>query len=375
MALIYNLLSALADPDCIVFSSLNNFLFASSHPIKEIGMFSCIETDSDSDEDGGAAARYTSGTNIGHMLPAPELVDDHASSVHSIAISHFGDIISGGCGEIYINRYGEFEETSDIKGIICGFEPIYALAVIYGVEPKFISAHGDGLLRTWNLLSRTPLLSTKAHSGPILGLSVLQGAEPVIITGGVDRFVKFHDPDLNLLAQLPEQGDSVTALDACWQGEGSVIVTGLGDGSMTMWMFSPPETFMKIRDILRCDVAIRAVTMSSALFAVGKYDGGIDIRHIRTGELKFSLEGHLDVVRSLVIQETSDTCILVSGSWDGTVCIWDLNAGMRVQVLRGHTDDVTAVAISGGAVPFVVSGSKDWSVRVWDISNVKGAKA
>jgi WD40 repeat protein len=77
-------------------------------------------------------------------------------------------------------------------------------------------------------------------------------------------------------------------------------------------------------------------------------------------------------VRSLTIQETGSECLLVSGSWDSTVCLWDLQSGVRLQVLRGHTDDVTAVAISGGRTPFVVSGSKDWSVRVWDISNIRG---
>lgn len=311
-------------------------------------------------------------TNTGRKLPAAEIVDDHASCVHSITTSHFGDIISGGCGEIYINRYGEFEETSDVKGILCGFEPIYALAVIYGVEPKFVSTHGDGLLRSWNLLSRTPLSCISAHSGPVLGLTVLQGAEPVIITGGVDGSVKFYDPNLSLLSELPEQPDAVLSLDAGRQGESSVLITGRADGAISMWMYSPPATHMKIRDISPANCPIRSISVSSALFAVGKYDGGIDIRHIRTGELKFSLEGHLDVVRSLSIQETAAGCLLVSGSWDSTVCVWDLETGLRKQVLRGHTDDVTAVAMSGGRTPFIVSGSKDWSVRVWDISNVVG---
>jgi WD40 repeat protein len=240
-------------------------------------LFACIESDSDSDEDGGHTARYSSGTNIGHMLPAPEIVDDHASCVHSLALTHFGDIISGGCGEIYINRFGEFEETSDVKGILCGFEPIYALAVVYGVDPLFISTHGDGLVRSWNLLSRTPLSCISAHSGPILGLTVLQGAEPVIITGGRDRFVHFYDTNLNLLSELPEQADAVLCLDANMQGESSVLITGAADGAVIMWMYSAPSTHMKIRDISKADCPIRAIAMSSELFAVGKYDGKFNV--------------------------------------------------------------------------------------------------
>lgn len=332
-------------------------------------MFSCVVDESDSDDDFGHTSRNIAATNIGYILPAPELIDDHASSVHSIAISHFGDIITGGCGEIYINRYGEFEETSNIKGILCGFEAVYSLVVLYGVEPKFISAHGDGLLRAWNLLSRTPLQSVRGHDGSAIGLVALQGAEPVIISCGVDCLVKFWDPELNNLTQLPPESDSVLSIAASWQGESSVVISGMSDGNIGMWMYSPPETFMNIRHLNVSQNSVRALATTSSIFAVGRYDGTIEVRSIRTGDLKFALEGHLDVVRSLDIYDGKFP-MLASGSWDGTVCLWNLETGDRIQVLRGHTDDVTAVAVALGSRPFVVSGSKDWSVRVWDISNI-----
>jgi WD40 repeat protein len=55
---------------------------------------------------------------------------------------------------------------------------------------------------------------------------------------------------------------------------------------------------------------------------------------------------------------------VVSGSWDNTLRVWDLDSGEQLQVLEGHTGTVFAVA----ALPNgqVVSGSGDGTVRVWD---------
>ena len=55
---------------------------------------------------------------------------------------------------------------------------------------------------------------------------------------------------------------------------------------------------------------------------------------------------------------------VVSGSRDGTVRVWDLDAGTS-RVLEGHQSYVTAVAALGDGR--VVSGSRDRTVRVWDL--------
>jgi len=63
--------------------------------------------------------------------------------------------------------------------------------------------------------------------------------------------------------------------------------------------------------------------------------------------------------------------ILVSGSKDNTVCLWDWEEMLPygpLPTLRGHTSIITCLLGMGGVL---ASGSKDCTVRVWDIKNGK----
>ena len=62
--------------------------------------------------------------------------------------------------------------------------------------------------------------------------------------------------------------------------------------------------------------------------------------------------------------------LIVSGSDDKSVRVWDASTGAALQQLNGHTDYVFSVAFSHDSI-HIVSGSSDKSVRVWEIS--KGA--
>ena len=55
----------------------------------------------------------------------------------------------------------------------------------------------------------------------------------------------------------------------------------------------------------------------------------------------------------------------VSGGWDGTVRVWDLEAGAAAHTLTGHEGRVLAVAVSADG-RLAVTGGDDGAVRVWD---------
>ncbi len=70
---------------------------------------------------------------------------------------------------------------------------------------------------------------------------------------------------------------------------------------------------------------------------------------------------HTDTISS--VAWSPDAFRLASGSYDGTVCIWDPKTGQLQQIFRGHDCGVSAVDWSSNGL---VSGFYDGTVDIWD---------
>ena len=79
-----------------------------------------------------------------------------------------------------------------------------------------------------------------------------------------------------------------------------------------------------------------------------------------------TLDGHTGSVNSIDFSPKGD--LLVTGSNDNTVRIWDIESGSLLSTLEGHTDNVTSVIFSKGD-DLVFSGSLDGSVKIWTTEN------
>ncbi|MCO5608005.1 hypothetical protein L7F22_062208 [Adiantum nelumboides] len=112
--------------------------------------------------------------------------------------------------------------------------------------------------------------------------------------------------------------------------------------------------------------------------ATGSYDTFIRI-WAADGSVVQSLAGHGDAISSLEasIPTAEENCVLISGSKDHTVRMWELSLTSSqeatnpaiilerpVKVLKGHTSSVQCVA-SNGSGTAVCSGSWDCSIKVW----------
>ena len=82
------------------------------------------------------------------------------------------------------------------------------------------------------------------------------------------------------------------------------------------------------------------------------------------GHLLRSLEGHSNSVHAVVV--TPDGCQIISGSYDNTIKVWDLEGGHLLRSLEGHTQSVNAVAVTPDGRQ-IVSGSNDNTIKVWDL--------
>jgi WD40 repeat protein len=82
-------------------------------------------------------------------------------------------------------------------------------------------------------------------------------------------------------------------------------------------------------------------------------------------QCKFVLHGHSSTIRCLKVLDGRP--IAVSGSRDSSLRVWDIERGMQKHVLVGHTSSVRAIEVHGNRA---VSGSYDTTCRLWDVDSV-----
>ena len=56
--------------------------------------------------------------------------------------------------------------------------------------------------------------------------------------------------------------------------------------------------------------------------------------------------------------------MLVSGSWNETLKIWDLKTYQEIRTLSGHEGGIKSVAVSADT-KHIISGGEDMIVRLW----------
>jgi WD40 repeat protein len=119
------------------------------------------------------------------------------------------------------------------------------------------------------------------------------------------------------------------------------------------------------------DVNSMAFSPDGSMLATGSYDGTIYVWDQVTGNILRSLKGHTDMIQDLAF--SPDSHQLVSGCFDGSVILWDTNSGIKMRSFDGHTDSVDGVAFSpDGAM--IATGSMDNSVILWDAATGKQVK-
>jgi len=113
---------------------------------------------------------------------------------------------------------------------------------------------------------------------------------------------------------------------------------------------------------------LEATTEEPDLLLSASRDNSIIVWTLTREEGKYGvarrrLTGHAHYVQDVAI--SSDGQFALSGSWDGTLRLWDLNTGNTTRRFVGHTKDVLSVAFSADNRQ-IVSGSRDKTINLWN---------
>ena len=147
----------------------------------------------------------------------------------------------------------------------------------------------------------------------------------------------------------------------------AVLLVGQGQSSTQDAAVAPaPELVLSghtalLRTVATTDLDGRPVIIS------GSDDNTIRIWDPTTGTTLRTLIGHTDWIRSVTTAQLDGRTVIISGSNDRTIRIWDPTTGNTLRTLTGHTDSVNSVTtteLDGRTV--IVFGSEDNTIRIWD---------
>jgi WD40 repeat protein len=92
----------------------------------------------------------------------------------------------------------------------------------------------------------------------------------------------------------------------------------------------------------------------------------IKVWDIKRGRELHALAGHTNTITAVAI--SPDGRVAISASGDKTVKVWDVEEGLELHTLKGHAGALWGVGISmdGGRV---ISASEDNTVKVWSMES------
>jgi hypothetical protein len=148
----------------------------------------------------------------------------------------------------------------------------------------------------------------------------------------------------------------------------SNIVRSLKDSCSFKFSKPKPSSGYELKTFTGHNLGVHAVAVTpDGRWAIsGSYDGTLKLWDLETGIPRTTFRGHGGPVYAVAVIQ--DGKRVISGSSDQTLRIWERETGALYCVLGDHTDKVYAVVVSPDGRR-AISGSRDCTLRLWDLDN------
>ena len=274
-------------------------------------------------------------TFIDGQMPDTFLAEYEKSPVSSVAFSPDGNTIASG--------QGGYNSESDTNFGFCSL---------------------------WDVATETLKATLEGHERWVFSVAFSPDGS-TLASGSEDATIKLWDVATGTLKATLE-GHEDWVFSVAFSPDGSTLASGSEDATIKLWDVTS--------GVLKATLEGHEGSVSSVAFSPdgktlasgqGVYNfksdtssGFCSLWDVATGTLKATLEGHEDLVYSVVFSPDGNT--LASGSADRTVRLWGVTRQSKFPkaTLSDHGDGVYSVAFSPDGTR-LASGSGDGTVRLW----------
>ncbi|MCG8365012.1 MAG: NACHT domain-containing protein [Pseudanabaenales cyanobacterium] len=303
----------------------------------------------------------------------------HRNWVRSVAFSPDGQILASG-GSDQTVRCWDVKTGKCLK--ICTGHSSEVYAVTFSPDGQYLaSSSGDGTLKLWDYHTGQCRQTFMGHRAWVCSVAFSPDGQR-LASGGDDHTIKLWDCQTGSCVKTFTGHDSWVRSVAFSQ-DGQTLVSGSGDRTLKLWNIA---TGVCIRTYTghREEIYSLALSRDGQTLASGSGDHTAKLWDIATGRCIRTLSGHTNQVNSVALSPDGQTLACVS--LDQTVKLWDCHVGRCIRTWCGHTDWAFPVAIAPALTGqfaskishpnhthpnnhgnLLVSGSNDRTVRLWDI--------
>ncbi|KAI8322302.1 WD40 repeat-like protein [Martensiomyces pterosporus] len=295
-----------------------------------------------------------------------------------------------------------------------------------------VSASDDGAIRVWNLKTRKCEAVLESHVSVVRAIDFTQDDGSRMVTAGRDSVInvwswkrKALERTIPVYETIEAAGLLLPETRTGLEGGGEdrqIIYSGGAKGVIRLWDMETGEeifeqakelnakhTFVDLLYLPQSQNLVAITNDQNLLFykatkrlerarqIVGYNEEVIDLAYVgpeqkhlavatnteqlrvyNTENLNCDLAyGHKDIILCLDVH--SKGSIIATGSKDNTALIWVVNMNAPsnrritcVAIAVGHTEAVGAVCLAqGDSCPFMITGSQDRTVKMWDLSPLR----
>ncbi|RIB15535.1 WD40-repeat-containing domain protein [Gigaspora rosea] len=225
------------------------------------------------------------------------------------------------------------------------------------------SASGDGTIKLWDMkTNKYACVSTlTGHSGDVYTVNFHPG-DNHIVTGGYDKTIRLYDVSTGKLVKM-FTGHQLSVSKTIFNPLGNLIISGSKDNTIKFWDIISGLCIRTISSHLGEVTCVGMNFNGTKLLSCSK-DNSNRLWDVRTGRPITRLKGHQNTSKNFIRARFANKPLIVGGSENGVVYIWDQDTGEVLQKLRGHVGIVYDTTWNPKQNLFV-SCSDDKTLKSW----------